>query len=146
MALLAAGPAARAASPLIAIPFGHSVMYHIASQSNTPKNGSRSTSHEVGFTRLAPRTVRVTVDGVPGGTVSQVGDSAVIVGTGGDSTQVQPHVREFPTDVNVKIAIRLDATRMLTTAGSTVSIVVHTGRLGRTEHFGNSWTVARVPG
>ncbi len=70
---------------------------------------------------------------------------ATIAGTGSNSTSVQPHVREFPTDVSVRTSMTFNASRSLTSATSTVTVVVHTGRRGRTKQLGSSWTISQSP-
>jgi hypothetical protein len=75
--LLTSAVAARAASPLAAIPIGSSAKFHLTSQSNTPDSGPQSASHYLNFKHTSQATLQVTVDGAPAGTITLEPDGSI---------------------------------------------------------------------
>jgi hypothetical protein len=98
------------------------------------------------WTANLPVPVEGNTDNVPVTmTVTQASHThATIVGSGGNSTDVRPGVRQFPTDVSVTSNIGLGPNFTIASATSNVSIVVHVGRLGRDKKFSSSWTISAV--
>jgi len=205
---LATTPAARAASPLAAIPIGASAAYHVTTESNSPDSGSHSSSHNVKFIRASATTIHVHLDGAPAGDISVVGggsvyvppnlqsvlkpfgeialymrgaptplsassswaanvpvpiegttdnvavvltvttidhNGATVVGNGGNTTEVQPGLREFPTSVSVKTTMQFTPAHTLGSATRGINIVIHTGRFGvREKNASDSWTITRI--
>lgn len=80
-------------------------------------------------------------------TVTQMGPGgATVSGSGGNSTEVQPHLRDFPATVSVNATIRFTAAKTIASATRTVTIDVKMGRRDRrSKSFGSSWTMTPVP-
>jgi len=72
-------------------------------------------------------------------------NGATVVGNGGNTTEVQPGLRAFPTSVSVKTTMQFTPAHTLGSATRGINIVIHTGRFGvREKNASDSWTITRI--